>query len=115
MKRSMAFALLMISLAPQFGFAGDLSEAEKKAGFESLVVGKSLEGWDHQKNWKVDAEGVLTREGKGGGNETAPLAFGGRRRRISCGGVVGIKEEVIPPSMRILLRGIGELCAVFAL
>ncbi|MCE9606549.1 MAG: DUF1080 domain-containing protein [Planctomycetia bacterium] len=62
-----AFALCA-SLVSQSVFADDpntLTEAETKAGFAAIFDGKTLEGWDQSGNWKV-ADGVVTREGKGG-------------------------------------------------
>jgi len=45
--------------------ANTLSPEEKSAGFELLFDGTSLDGWKQSGNWKV-ADGVITREGKGG-------------------------------------------------
>ena len=42
-----------------------LTDAEKKAGFELLFDGDDLEGWSHGGNWKVE-DSVITRTGKGG-------------------------------------------------
>ncbi|MCA9068713.1 MAG: DUF1080 domain-containing protein [Planctomycetaceae bacterium] len=45
--------------------ANELSEEEKRAGFELIFNGTDLTGWKHSGNWVVE-EGVITRQGKGG-------------------------------------------------
>jgi hypothetical protein len=42
-----------------------LTDAEKKAGFELLVDGNDLRGWQHSGNWKAEG-GVVSRSGRGG-------------------------------------------------
>jgi hypothetical protein len=66
----------LLTLALSFGFSTISSSAraddpntltadEKKAGFELLFDGTSLDGWNQSGNWKV-VDGVITREGQGG-------------------------------------------------
>lgn len=56
----------MLVLCACVAMAGSLSAQE--SGFTVLFDGKSLDGWKHGGNWKIE-EGVLTRQG-GGGNIT---------------------------------------------
>ena len=42
-----------------------LSEQEREQGFRLLFDGRTLAGWQHKGNWKVD-KGVITRSGRGG-------------------------------------------------
>ncbi len=59
-----SFCLLFANLAA----ADDpnaLSEDERVAGFQLLFDGKSLDGWTHGGNWRVEG-GVLSRSGRGG-------------------------------------------------
>ena len=68
--RSLTAALLLTSLV--FGNStnaediNSLSDAEDKQNFKLLFDGKTTNGWQHKGNWLVK-DGVLTREGKGGG------------------------------------------------
>lgn len=43
-----------------------LTDEEKKAGFELLFDGQALEGWEQKGNWKI-VDGALARTDKGGG------------------------------------------------
>ncbi len=67
----MRIALLIVassfltSIACQADAPSALSAAEKAAGFHVLFNGDNLDGWQHKGNWIV-ADGVLTRQGKGG-------------------------------------------------
>src|SRR5687768_12330425 len=68
MTRLRFLALLML-LLPALALAGEglnqLTEAEKKAGFDLLFNGKDVEGWEHKNNWAVE-DGAIARKDKGG-------------------------------------------------
>jgi len=53
----------ILVLSACIAFAGSLSAQE--SGFTVLFDGKSLDGWKHGGNWKIE-DGVLTRQGAGG-------------------------------------------------
>jgi hypothetical protein len=72
MTKYLATSVLVLLVTAAIGndllLAGDvnaLTEAESVAGFKALFDGKSLDGWEHKGNWKVE-DGVITREGRGG-------------------------------------------------
>ena len=60
--------ILLLALLPLSLFAqpNALTEEEKATGFELWFDGKALDGWKHSGNWKVDDNGSIAREGKGG-------------------------------------------------
>jgi|GEM_PF-3757507 len=60
-----AAAVLLFSSVASGEEPNRLSEGEKAAAFALLFDGKSLAGWEHNGNWKVE-DGVITRTGKGG-------------------------------------------------
>jgi hypothetical protein len=62
---ALSFVLSTISSSARAEDPNTLTADEKKAGFELLFDGKSLDGWNQSGNWKV-VDGVITREGKGG-------------------------------------------------
>jgi len=73
MNRLIAPALLCLAAALALADDKDrkadpnaLTDDEKKAGFELLFDGKDLDGWQHNKNWKI-VDGALCRADKGGG------------------------------------------------
>lgn len=64
----MKFPTILLSLLPVALLAqpNALTEEEAAAGFEFWFDGKTLEGWQHSGNWKVEESGAIAREGKGG-------------------------------------------------
>ncbi len=73
MKTIRAFSFVVVAIV--LGLTGlvphavaepnSLTEEEKKAGFELLFDGQSLDGWQQDGNWVVE-DGVIARKGKGG-------------------------------------------------
>ncbi len=64
----MKLPIALLTLLPFTLFAqpNALTEDEVAAGFELWFDGKTLDGWKHGGNWKVDESGAIAREGKGG-------------------------------------------------
>ncbi|MEZ5386692.1 MAG: DUF1080 domain-containing protein [Prosthecobacter sp.] len=64
----MKIPAILLALLPVTLFAQPnvLTEDEAAKGFELWFDGKTLAGWEHSGNWKVDESGVISREGKGG-------------------------------------------------
>lgn len=56
----------VLPLPAQADDPNTLTDDEKQAGFELLVGGRDLNGWEHQGNWTVE-DGAIARTGKGGG------------------------------------------------
>lgn len=63
-----AILLTLLAVAGRLSLAGsvnELTQAEAAAGFEALFNGRTLDGWKHSGNWKVDG-GAIARAGRGG-------------------------------------------------
>lgn len=60
--------LTLLTVTGRLSLAGsvnELTQAEAAAGFEALFNGRTLDGWKHSGNWKVEG-GAIARAGRGG-------------------------------------------------
>lgn len=55
----------LLGLIVVLAVVGHLNAQEPEPGFTALFDGKTLDGWKHSGNWRVE-NGVITRGGKGG-------------------------------------------------
>jgi hypothetical protein len=63
--QALLLVVLLTGAAPAAEGPNEVTQQEKKLGFELLFNGRDLTGWDHKGNWKVE-DGAMTRTGRGG-------------------------------------------------